>query len=153
MSDSRLSAAESEQYGSGRNAAPGASPARGPGLGWVAFAGTLLLLVGAFNVIVGLVALFRSDVFVSAPSGLLVFSLTGWGWVHLIVGILLLLTGGGVMTGNAAARVAAVILAGLNALAQLAFLPAYPIWAVLVIVLDVVVIAALLTQGTRPVRE
>lgn len=152
MSDSRLSAAESE-HGSGRNAAPGASPARGPGLGWVAFAGTILLLVGAFNVIVGLVALFRSDVFVAAPSGLLVFSLTGWGWVHLIVGILLMLTGGGVMTGNAAARVAAVILAGLNALAQLAFLPAFPIWAVLVIVLDVVVIAALLTQGTRPVRE
>jgi hypothetical protein len=138
MTESRLSVADT-----------GRAPSRGTG--WVAFAGVMLLLVGAFNVVVGLVALFRSDLFVAAPAGLLVFSLTGWGWVHLIGGVLLVITGLGVFSGNAIARVAAVVLAGLNALAQLTFLPEYPLWAVLVIVLDVVVIAALLTRGTAPV--
>lgn len=111
----------------------------------------MLLLVGAFNIVVGLVALLRGDLFVSSPF-LLVFGLTGWGWVHLLAGVLLLATGGGVLSGNALARVAAVVLAGLNALAQLTFLPAFPLWALLVIVLDVVAIAALLSQGTTPVR-
>ena len=64
MTESRLSTAAP-----GRSSAPG----RGPGLGWVTFAGVMLLLVGAFNVVVGLVALYRSDLFVAAPSGLLVF--------------------------------------------------------------------------------
>jgi hypothetical protein len=140
MTESRLSAADTVR-----------APSRGGGTGWVAFAGVMLLLVGAFNVVVGLVALFRSDVFVAAPAGPLVFSLTGWGWVHLIGGVLLVITGLGVFSGNAIARTAAVVLAGLNALAQLTFLPEYPLWAVLVIVLDVVVIAALLTRGTAPV--
>jgi hypothetical protein len=131
---------------------PGAPRERtgGAGSGWVGFAGTMLLLVGAFNVVIGLTALFRSDLLVGGPNGLLVFNVTGWGWVHLIGGILLVVVGLGVFSGNAIARVTAVVLAGLNAIAQLTFLPAYPIWAVVVIVLDVVVIAALLTQGTRP---
>lgn len=123
----------------------------GPGPGWVAFAGTILLLVGAFNMVVGFVALVRDDVFVSSPSGLLLLSLSGWGWVHLVAGVLLLATGTGVLSGNAVARTAAVVLAGVNALAQLTFLPAFPLWALIVITLDVVVIAALLTQGTVPV--
>ena len=148
MTESRLSAADPVT-----DSASGAHRERtgGAGSGWVGFAGTILLLVGAFNVVVGLTALFRSDLLVSAPNGLLVFDVAGWGWVHLIAGILLFVTGLGVFSGNAVARVAAVVLAGLNAIAQLTFLPAYPVWAVLVIVLDVVVIAALMTQGTRPV--
>jgi hypothetical protein len=135
-----------------RRSAPSlADSTRGPGLGWVAFAGAMLVLVGAFNVVVGLVALARSDVFVAAPSAVILFSVTGWGWVHLIAGVLLIVTGVGVFSGNAVARTAAVVLAGLNALAQLTFLPTYPIWAVVVIALDVVVIAAVLVQGTTPV--
>ncbi|MCD2198098.1 hypothetical protein LQ327_32480 [Actinomycetospora endophytica] len=147
MTESRLSAADP-----GR-ARPPQTVGSGPGSGWVAFAGVMLLLVGAFNVVVGLVALFRSGVFVAAPSGVLVFSITGWGWIHLIGGILLFITGLGVFSGNAIARVAAVVLAGLNAIAQLTFLPVYPLWAIVVIVLDVVVIAAVLSQGTTPVSD
>jgi hypothetical protein len=143
MTESRLRTADTT--------AAGRHTTRDPGPGWVVFAGVMLLLVGAFNVVVGLVALFRSDVLVSAPAGLIVFSISGWGWIHLIGGVLLVLTGLGVFSGNAIARVAAVVLAGLNAVAQLTFLPVYPLWAVIVIVLDVVVIAALLARGTTPV--
>ena len=69
MTESRLSAADTARTAGG-----------GPGTGWVAFAGVMLLLTGAFNVVVGLVALFRSDLFVAAPAGALVVSLTGSGW-------------------------------------------------------------------------
>jgi hypothetical protein len=121
-------------------------------VGWVWFAGGLLILVGIFNVIVGLAALFRGQVIVAGESGALLFSVTGWGWVHLIIGILLALVGAGLFTNNAIARVAGVVLAGLNAVAQVAFLPVYPAWALLIIALDVVVLWAILVHGGEVTR-
>ena len=127
---------------------PAISPSRRTGwVGWVWFAGCLLLLVGAFNVIVGLVALFNGTVLVAGAAGALLFDLTGWGWVHLVVGVLLLLVGGGLFTNSTAARMAGIVLAGLNAIAQLAFLPVYPAWSLLIIALDVVVLWAILVHG------
>lgn len=123
------------------------APQRSGWVGWVWFAGSLLLLVGAFNIIVGLVALLDGTVLVAGAAGALLFDLTGWGWVHLLVGVLLLLVGGGLFTGSTAARVTAVVLAGLNAIAQLAFLPVYPAWSLLIIALDVVILWAILVHG------
>lgn len=115
--------------------------------GRLAFGGVMMIVVGLFNVILGLVALFDSAYYVLGPRGLLVLDLAGWGWLHLILGALIAVTGCALFTGVAWARVVTVLLAGFNALASLAFLSAYPLWSTIVIVLDVLVIWAVLTSG------
>ena len=77
---------------------------------------------------------------------------TAWGWVHLVLGIVAGLTGVGLLTGNTVARIVGVGIAGLSALVNLAFMPAYPVWSVLAIALDVVVIYAIVVHG-REVRS
>ncbi|MFF5986946.1 DUF7144 family membrane protein [Prauserella flavalba] len=114
---------------------------------WIGFAAVLMIVTGAFNVIAGLVALLNEDYYAVGPQGLLVFDLTAWGWIHLAVGALVLLTGLALFTGKAWAGVVAVVLLGLNAVAQLAFLPVAPLWGVLVIALDVVIIWAIVAHG------
>jgi len=119
---------------------------------WLTFASLMMVLVGLFNVIYGLVALFRDNYYVSVPGGYLLFDLTAWGWVHLIVGALAVAAGVALLSGALWARVVAVVLAGINALAQLAFLAAYPAWSLIAIALDVLVIWAVLVHG-RESRE
>lgn len=117
-------------------------------VGWIFFAGVILVLGGTFQAIAGLVALFNSSYFLVPSTGLVVaVNYTGWGWVHLIAGILLVLVGFGVMTGQTWARVAGVVLAGISALLNIAFLAAYPVWAVIVIAMDILVIYALCVHG------
>ncbi|MDQ0380964.1 DUF7144 family membrane protein [Amycolatopsis thermophila] len=116
-------------------------------LGWIWFAAAMMVLLGMFNIIEGLVALFHGDFYAVGPQGLLVFDLTSWGWIHLIIGALAVAAGFGLFTGAAWARVTAVVLATINAVAQLAFLSAYPVWGALVIALDVVVIWAVVVHG------
>jgi hypothetical protein len=116
-------------------------------VGWVYFGGTMMIMLGAFNLIEGLVALFNDEYYVATPQGLLLFDLTGWGWIHLIVGIVAIAVGIGVFSGATWARIGGVVLCAINALIQLVFLSAYPLWAVLVIALDVLVIWALIVHG------
>jgi hypothetical protein len=146
----------SDQTMHGAANAPGAAPAphgrtrrRTGWVGWVYFAGTMLILLGSFNAIEGLVAIFNDQHYVPTRQGLLVFDLTTWGWIHLIVGGLAVIAGVGLFTGAMWARVFGVALAGINAIAQLAFLSAYPLWAVIVIALDVLVIWALVVHGAE----
>jgi hypothetical protein len=122
-------------------------------VGWVYFGGTMLVLVGIFNIIEGSVALFNDQYYVPTRQGLLVFDVTGWGWIHLIVGGLAVVVGVGLFTGATWARVAGVILAGFNAIAQLAFLSAYPLWATVVIAIDVLIIWALVVHGDEARSE
>jgi len=119
------------------------------GAGWISFAGVMMIVAGLFNVIIGLVALFRSDYYVRGPQGLLVLDLTGWGWVHLILGALIVLTGFALFTGAAWARVITVLLAGFNALTQLVFISAFPLWGVIVIAVDILVIWAVTAHGNE----
>ena len=114
---------------------------------WVYFGGTMMIMLGAFNLIEGAVALFNDEYYVATPQGLLLFDITGWGWIHLIVGIVAIAVGIGVFTGATWARIGGVVLCAINALIQLVFLSAYPMWAVLVIALDVLVIWALIVHG------
>jgi len=134
--------------GTGGVTAPARTPARSSAwVGWIRFGAVMMVLLGAFNVIEGLVALFNDDYYVVGTEGLLVFDLTGWGWLHLIIGALAIAAGVGLFTGAAWARVTAVALCTINAVAQLAFLSAYPVWATVVIALDVVVIWAVVVHG------
>jgi hypothetical protein len=122
-------------------------PSRSLWTGWVYFGGAMMVMLGVFNLIEGLVALFNDEYYVATPQGLLVFDITGWGWIQLILGIVSIAVGIGVFTGATWARICGVILCGLNAVAQLAFLSAYPVWGILVIALDVLVIWALIVHG------
>ncbi|GAA2783487.1 DUF7144 family membrane protein [Saccharopolyspora taberi] len=112
---------------------------------WLAFAGTILVLVGVFNVIDALTAFLRTDYYVVTEAGLLVFNYAAWGWIWLVVGVLQVATGIGAMIGQTWARVTGVVLAGLAAIGHLAFLNAFPMWSVLVIAMSVLVIYALVT--------
>jgi hypothetical protein len=121
-------------------------------VGWIWFGGTVMVLLGIFSVIEGIVALFNDKYYVVAPQGLLVFDITGWGWVHLILGALAIVAGVALFTGAMWARATAVVLLVVNAIAQLMFMPAYPFWALTVLALDIVVIWAILAHG-REVRQ
>lgn len=116
--------------------------------GWVIFAAVMMTVVGAFQFIEGLTALFRRSYYLVVNDDLLVrLNYTGWGWIHMIIGGLLVIAGLGLFTGRMWARVIAVTLAGLSALVNLAFIPAYPWWAITVIALDVFVIYAICVHG------
>jgi hypothetical protein len=105
-------------------------------------------MVGSFQAISGLVALFNDDYYLVGSNGLVVsVDYTAWGWVHLVLGVVAFLTGIGMMIGQSWARVTGIILAVLSAIVNLAFLAAYPVWSVLVIALDVIVIYALAVHG------
>lgn len=129
-----------------RNAPLSSSKATG-WVGWIAFAGVMMIMIGTFNVIDGLAALFKDEVFVNTGSGLLVFDLTAWGWIHLLFGLAQAGVGLALLYGQTWARVVSIGLVAFNAVAQLAFLSAYPIWAALIIVLDVFVLWALIVHG------
>jgi len=116
--------------------------------GWVVFAAFMMIMVGCFQAIEGLVALFDDGWYRVTENGLLVdVDYTAWGWTHLLLGALLVIAGVGVLAGNTVARAVAIVLAGLSALVNLAFIEAYPIWAVIVITVDVLVIYALVVHG------
>lgn len=116
-------------------------------VGWVYFGGAMMVMLGAFNLVEGLVALFNDEYYVTTTQGLLLFDITAWGWIHLIIGLIAVAVGFGVIRGATWARICGVILCGVNAIAQLAFLSAYPLWGMLVIALDVLVIWALIVHG------
>lgn len=110
-------------------------------------AAVLMMVVGGFNAIQGLVALFQDDFFVALPNYLLEVDVTAWGWVHLVVGVLVVVAGIAVLSGRVWARTVGVVLAVVSALVNFAFLPYYPFWSMTVIALDVVVIWALTAHG------
>jgi hypothetical protein len=111
--------------------------------GWISFATVMLTLIGAFNIAEGLAALMMSTVSYIDAGRLVVVNLTAWGVLALVSGALLLAIGLGLFARNEMARVAAIVLVALHALIQLAALAAFPIWSLLMIALDVVVLFAL----------
>jgi hypothetical protein len=115
--------------------------------GWIVFASFMMFLLGAFQAVQGLVALFDDGFYVTSGNLVVNVNYNVWGTVHLLLGVLLLLTGAGVLTGNLAARTIGVILAGLSALANLLFIEAYPFWSIIIITVDVLVIYALTVHG------
>lgn len=129
----------------------GADPIEPSGwVGWVFFAGIMLTLVGVFQVMAGLVALFDKSYYLVTTNHLVVhMSYTAWGWVHIALGALAIFAGAGVMSGRMWARIYAILLASISAVANLAFISAYPVWGVIMITVDVLVIYALAVHGNE----
>jgi hypothetical protein len=119
----------------------------GAAVGLIAFAAVMMLMAGGFQAIAGLVAIFNSEFYVTTPAYLLEVDVTTWGWIHLLVGLIVLAAAAGVLSGRTWARAVGVVLAMLSALVNFAFLPHYPVWSVVVITLDVFIIWALVAHG------
>jgi len=119
--------------------------------GWGWFTGGLMGLIGLFQIITGIVALAGPGYYTTPPRTLVVdASYTTWGWVHLILGLVMLVTGGGLAFGNTIARVVGVALAVISAVVNLAFIPAAPFAAVLIIAFDVFLVYAITVHGGEP---
>ena len=116
-------------------------------VGWVYFASFMLILGGVFQVIMGFTALIRDNFYVITANNLLAFDITTWGWIHLILGILMVTIGVSLFAGRTWARVTAIILASLNFIGQFAFIGVYPWWSITAMVLDLLVIYALTVHG------
>jgi len=117
-------------------------------VGFVVFAGFMLLLAGGFQIMQGFVAILRDEYYLVTRSGLLVtMDYTAWGWTHLIIGVIAVGTGIGLLAGQMWARVVGIIVAVISAIANVAFLSAYPIWSLIIIATDVLVIYALTVHG------
>ncbi|MDX2381350.1 MAG: hypothetical protein QNM02_16510 [Acidimicrobiia bacterium] len=116
-------------------------------VGWSGFAGVMLIMIGVFDVIQGLVALFNDEFFVITQEWVFEFDITAWGWIQLILGVILIASGVGIFSGNMAARTVGVIIAGLAAIVNFAWLPYYPVWSIIVIAICVTIIWALTAHG------
>ena len=121
---------------------------RAEGYGLILFASVLLLVLGCFNLIDGIAAVANSHVFI-ANAHYVFGDLRAWGWITLILGALQLLAAAGVLAGNQLARWFAVAVVGLNAIAQMFFIPAYPFWSLTIIAVDVVALWGLCAYGSR----
>lgn len=119
-------------------------------VGWIFFAAMMLIMTGAFQIIMGLTALVRSGYYLVGPNDLLVsVNFTAWGWTHIGVGVLAIAAAFGLLAGQLWARVVGIALALVSAIVNLAFIEAYPLWSIMVIALDVVVIYAIAMHGSE----
>lgn len=121
-------------------------------IGWTAFAGILMMMMGFWWIISGFVALLDSEFYIVTLRWIFQFDVSVWGWIHLILGIVILASGCGLFLGAVWARIVGVILAGLAGLLAFAWLPYYPVWAILFIAISVAVIWALTVHG-RDITE
>ncbi|MFE2865990.1 hypothetical protein [Embleya sp. NPDC059259] len=117
--------------------------------GWIVFAGVLMTVGGALAVFQGIAAIAKDDVIVATRNYSFSFNTTGWGWIHLVLGILIFFGGLALFSGAVWARALGVLLAGLSMVANFVWLPHYPVWSIVVIAIDVAVIWALCTGPNR----
>ena len=123
---------------------------RGP-TGWVLFAAVMMVIIGSLDFFWGLAAVLNDQVVVVGGHGAIIADLTTWGWVSMILGVIVVLVGIALAGGASWARWTAVVLVGLNAIEQISFFTAAPLWAFLVIVLDVIIIYNLTARWAEPV--
>ena len=143
--------ASTSDYGERSFSSPSVSTGGPAGGGWVAFAGFLLGLAGIWNVIEGILAISESRVFVGEQ--VFVFSdLNTWGWIILALGVLQLTAAFTVVAGNEFGRWIGIGAAGANAIGQLLFVPAFPLWAMSMFALDILIIYALAVYGGSRLR-
>ena len=116
--------------------------------GWIAFAGWLMVIIGSLDFFEGLIAVIRNNYYVLTPNQIVVFDLTTWGWITMIWGIILVIAGVALLGGAGWARWFTIVVASLNFIVQLGFVGSaqYPLWALTVLALTVVVLYALIAR-------
>jgi hypothetical protein len=122
-------------------------PRSGVAVGFTVFAGVMMIMAGCFQALAGVVAIFENEFYAATRNYILKFDVTTWGWIHLLLGLLILFAGFAVLSGQTWGRTIGIILAALSALANFAFIPYYPIWSLVIIALDVFIIWALAAHG------
>jgi hypothetical protein len=132
------------QYGAAGRADRATS---GWAVGFILFAAIMMMMAGVFQALAGLVAIFENEFYVATRNYLFKFDATTWGWIHLILGVVVALAGWGLLSGRTWARAVGITLALLSAIANFLFIPYYPFWSLLIIALDVFVIWALAAHG------
>jgi hypothetical protein len=123
--------------------------ASGMAVGFILFAAIMMLMVGVFQALQGLVAIFENEFYVQTRNYLFQFDATTWGWIHLLLGLLVAFAGWGLLSGRTWARTVAITLAALSAIANFLFIPYYPFWSLLIITLDIFVIWAVAAHGGK----
>ena len=119
-------------------------------VGWIGFAAIMMMMLGTFHAIEGLVALFQDEYFLVGKSGLTVHvDYTTWGWIHIIGGVIVVAAGVALLTGKMWARAVAVAVAVVSAIVNIGFLSAYPVWSTIMIAFDVLVIWAVTVHGSE----
>jgi len=116
-------------------------------VGYEAFAAIMLVLIGAFHALAGIVAIVDDTFYVVGQEYTFEFDTTSWGWIHLILGIVILASGLAIFTGNVFARTVGVIVAAISAIANFMWIPYYPWWSILIIAIDIAIIWALTAHG------
>ena len=119
----------------------------GTAVGFAMFAAVMLAIIGFFQALSGIAAIVNDEAFVVTKDYVFKMDLTTWGWIHLILGIVIFLASFGVVRGAVWARTVGVVVAAVSAIVSFAWLPVYPVWGVLIIAADVAVIWALTAHG------
>ncbi|MGD0705117.1 MAG: hypothetical protein ABSA02_35180 [Trebonia sp.] len=138
---------DSADYATASQSVP--SGPSGAAMGFTALAAILMMLSGGANILEGIAAVVRGSFFVTLPHYAYNVSVSGWGWTHLIFGIVVFLAGACLFLDMLWARAAGVILASVSLLLNLVYIPYFPVWSIIVIALDAFVIWALLTPRRR----
>jgi hypothetical protein len=116
-------------------------------IGWTAFAGIMMIMMGILWVISGLVAVFNDEFYVVTQNWIFQFDVSTWGWIHLILGAVILASGFGLFSGAVWARIVGVIIAVISGLVAFTWLPYYPVWGIILIAISIGVIWALTVHG------
>ena len=116
-------------------------------IGWTAFAGITMIMMGIFWAIMGLVAVLNDEFYVVTQRWVFEFDISTWGWIHLIFGIIVILAGFFLFQAKVWARTVGVIIAVISAIISFVWLPYYPVWAIILIVVSIAIIWALTVHG------
>jgi hypothetical protein len=119
--------------------------------GWAAgftmFAAVMMILVGVWQALAGLVAIFENEFYVTTRNYVFEADATTWGWIHLVVSLLVAFAGWGLLSGQTWARIVGITVAAISATTNFLFIPYYPFWSILIIAVDIFVIWALAAHG------
>jgi hypothetical protein len=119
----------------------------GMAIGFAYFAGLMMIMIGFFDMIEGLSAVFKKDFYAVSSNYVFHFNVSTWGWTHMLLGLIILLAGFGVLRGAVWARTVGVIMAAIIGITNFAFIPIYPVFSIVIVATCIFVIWALTAHG------
>ncbi len=118
-------------------------------VGWIGFAATMLALVGILHMVAGFVALFQNDLYMVTANSVWMFDSSTWGWLHIIGGLIALTAAASLANGHMYGRIIAVLVAVASAVINMAFVPVYPFWSIMMFVIDIFILWAVIVHGSE----